>query len=512
MRLQLTTILLIFSLSSQTSATEIFLSGYDNDTGSGRFDSVSADGSVVAGSYTHPAKWSPESGWMNLKDADRSLLFINGFVSDDGQITGVHGCIRSETPPFGCDAPTSPILVSSEHGFELLEMPSGFVAGAVLGMSADGTTLGVGMSDGVETVHFRWTREDGFKSVARGDPFSSMSVSADGSTLIGAVSDPVIQAYRWNETDGFQRLGVLEGKTVSRASGVSRDGSVVVGASWLGDFSTREEHRAFRWTAEEGMVGLGALLPQRQSSASAVSRDGSIVIGSVWSLNSPEDGFIWDAVHGMRDFEEVLEQEHGFTLPRELSSRIDLIDLSANNRVIIGKTSRPDGYPLDYWSIYLNRPLVVTSGVAGDFNSNSELDIEDLDIQALELQSDRDLDLFDVNGDRIVDLVDRQFWVHDLARTYFGDANLDGEFDAADLVTVLQAGKFGTGEPASWSEGDWNADRIFDANDIVLALQDDGYNRGSLLAVNSVPEPSSVLLLVIGSAIGFLRFRTTPIS
>lgn len=52
-----------------------------------------------------------------------------------------------------------------------------------------------------------------------------------------------------------------------------------------------------------------------------------------------------------------------------------------------------------------------------------------------------------------------------------GDANLDGQFDQLDLVDVLQAGKFMTGQPASWSEGDWNGDERFDQLDLVLALQ-----------------------------------------
>lgn len=51
-----------------------------------------------------------------------------------------------------------------------------------------------------------------------------------------------------------------------------------------------------------------------------------------------------------------------------------------------------------------------------------------------------------------------------------GDANRDGVFDRFDILQVLQAGKYGTGEPADWLEGDWNGSGFFDQLDIVHAL------------------------------------------
>jgi hypothetical protein len=37
-----------------------------------------------------------------------------------------------------------------------------------------------------------------------------------------------------------------------------------------------------------------------------------------------------------------------------------------------------------------------------------------------------------------------------------GDANGDLQFDQLDVVQVLQAGKYLTGQPAGWSDGNWN--------------------------------------------------------
>ena len=56
-----------------------------------------------------------------------------------------------------------------------------------------------------------------------------------------------------------------------------------------------------------------------------------------------------------------------------------------------------------------------------------------------------------------------------------GDANDDGLFDQLDIVQVLQAAKYGTGQPADFGEGDWNEDGVFDQEDIVAALQAGDY-------------------------------------
>jgi hypothetical protein len=52
-----------------------------------------------------------------------------------------------------------------------------------------------------------------------------------------------------------------------------------------------------------------------------------------------------------------------------------------------------------------------------------------------------------------------------------GDANLDGKFDRFDIVHVLQAAKYLTGEAATWAEGDWDGNDVFDHLDIIYALQ-----------------------------------------
>ena len=81
-----------------------------------------------------------------------------------------------------------------------------------------------------------------------------------------------------------------------------------------------------------------------------------------------------------------------------------------------------------------------------------------------------------------------------------GDANLDGVFNASDLVSVLAAGEYGDNivGNSNWSTGDWDGDGEFDTSDLVVALDAGGYERGPREAVAVVPEPGSSCLLLLG--------------
>ena len=128
-------------------------------------------------------------------------------------------------------------------------------------------------------------------------------------------------------------------------------------------------------------------------------------------------------------------------------------------------------------------------GLTGDYNENGELDAGDLDLQAAGIQAG-DL-AFDLNGDGATDFNDRLAWVRDGKSTWIGDANLDGEFNSSDFVSVFTAGLFETGLAARWGEGDWNGDGVFSSGDFVAAFTDGGFELGPRVAAN-VPEPTGV--------------------
>lgn len=81
-----------------------------------------------------------------------------------------------------------------------------------------------------------------------------------------------------------------------------------------------------------------------------------------------------------------------------------------------------------------------------------------------------------------------------------GDANRDRTFNSTDLVEVLHAGRYETGEFAGWSEGDWNDNGLFESSDLVAALQTGTYDRGGPAAVPGVPEPSAASLAAIAAS------------
>ena len=148
--------------------------------------------------------------------------------------------------------------------------------------------------------------------------------------------------------------------------------------------------------------------------------------------------------------------------------------------------------------------------VPGDFNADKELTVEDIDLLTAEIQNDEPRFWFDTDGNENVDGDDRTQWVHDLKNTYFGDANLDGEFNTGDLTLVFQAGQYedDIAMNSSWVTGDWNGDGEFGTEDLVVAFQDGGYEKGPKVAVNVVPEPTSCVLLLLGWIAIVARRRT----
>ena len=62
-----------------------------------------------------------------------------------------------------------------------------------------------------------------------------------------------------------------------------------------------------------------------------------------------------------------------------------------------------------------------------------------------------------------------------------GDANEDGNFDEVDLMSIMRAAKYETGEAASWRDGDFNADGVVDSSDLLIALRTGRYADGEYL-------------------------------
>lgn len=135
----------------------------------------------------------------------------------------------------------------------------------------------------------------------------------------------------------FMGLGDLSGVySMSRANGVSADGTTVVGGS-----RSPAGLEAFRWTVDEGMIGLGFLSGcDYRSEAFDVSGDGSVIVGqNSPAMGEPYEAFRWEA-GAMSDLGD---------LPGG-SSYCSATAVSADGLVIAGRSSSEQGGEAFRWT------------------------------------------------------------------------------------------------------------------------------------------------------------------
>jgi hypothetical protein len=132
--------------------------------------------------------------------------------------------------------------------------------------------------------------------------------------------------------------------------------------------------------------------------------------------------------------------------------------------------------------------------IPGDLNGSGQLDAGDIDLLAERIRAGSQLTRYDLNNDQRVDVRDHRFWVEQLARTYPGDTNLDGQFNSADIIQAFQFGGYEDRMPlnTNWSGGDWNGDGDFNSADFVIAFQSGGYEQGFKPPALAVPEPTGL--------------------
>jgi len=122
------------------------------------------------------------------------------------------------------------------------------------------------------------------------DPVSFRAISDDGSCVVGTTSGD--QACLWRPEDGGRLLGILGGNTISAASGVNNDGTVVVGHCGgdihRGCIVESEPKKAFFWTQRSGMRDLRSYLEElgmdmdswQLHDAVDISPDGKVIVGN----------------------------------------------------------------------------------------------------------------------------------------------------------------------------------------------------------------------------------------
>ncbi len=132
--------------------------------------------------------------------------------------------------------------------------------------------------------------------------------------------------------------------------------------------------------------------------------------------------------------------------------------------------------------------------VDGDFNDDGVYDARDIDALVAEIAAGTDAAGFDLSGDGVVDLVDRDAWLAEAGSVnlpsgnayLLGDANLDGVVDGLDFIS-WNAHKFT--DVAAWSAGDFNADGVVDGSDFA------DWNANKFTSANMISQPAGHVLL-----------------
>lgn len=152
-----------------------------------------------------------------------------------------------------------------------------------------------------------------------------------------------------------------------------------------------------------------------------------------------------------------------------------------------------------HWGILVDAPSGPdVTFETGDVNLDGEIDVADINELTRAIVDGKSDAVFDMNGDSAVNAEDRRVWVEEIRNTYFGDANLDNEFNSGDFVAVFTANEYedGIADNSTWATGDWNGDLDFDSGDFVTAFTAAGYEKGPRPA--AVPEPAGLALIAVG--------------
>jgi probable HAF family extracellular repeat protein len=288
-----------------------FLPGYASSSAS----AVSSDGSVVVGVATTAAnnrqafRWNSREGMVGLGFMPGGTTSGARAVSADGATIVGDGNANSGDPSTSLAA----FRWTADAGLQRLVPPPGPAISlcSAGGVSGDGAVV-VGTCLQFNNAAFRWMASTGSVALSQfgggsNQQSTAVAISRDGAVIAGAGHPVLTGAVIW-ATDGSPTiLGKLPGHGSGTATAVSRDGSVVVGSSTDGAGNSR----AFRWTRQTGMADLGnASDGLLASSASSVSGDGRIIVGTGTTATG-DVALIWDADHGWRRLDAVLETHRG---------------------------------------------------------------------------------------------------------------------------------------------------------------------------------------------------------
>lgn len=254
---------------------------------------ISSDGSTVAGvrirtDNDQAFRWKEGIGITYLGDLQGGDFHSRAWgVSGDGNVVVGHSDSALSPGPAFYEA----FRWTPQGGMMALgDLPGGFFHSSARAVSDDGNRV-VGVSSSSQgTEAFLWRSNQGMiglGDLAGGSFFSyAYGISPDGNYVVGnSTSASGSEAFRWSESEGMVGLGDLPGGAFSSiARDASFGGAVVVGSSL-----TNAGSAAFIWNAPEGMRELKSVLEVDFGldlngwtliEATGVSADGTVIVGN----------------------------------------------------------------------------------------------------------------------------------------------------------------------------------------------------------------------------------------
>jgi uncharacterized membrane protein len=200
----------------------------------------------------------------------------------------------------------------------------------------------------------------GFLDPTLGGSFAT-GVSSDGSTIAGNSIVASGEEGFYYSGGTMQGIGFQAGASSSQVNGLSENGKVAVGSSYI-DGNTTE---AFAWSLSGGLTPLGYLPginPAKIklfSEANAVSEDGNIMVGEADDASGAIQAVVWRRGAGMVTLASLLQNSgvssaSGFSL-------WDAVGVSAGGSVIDG-WGRDSNGKLISWTAEINPQAVPEPG------------------------------------------------------------------------------------------------------------------------------------------------------
>jgi hypothetical protein len=213
----------------------------------------------------------------------------------------------------------------------------------------------------------------------------------------------------------------------------------------------------------------------------------------VWTgLEADENGLFFDNKNG---FKTGLWMTEGLSLTFRVVHPNAPVPITWNVYGLIGTVLGPGPVPM-----------------TGDFDGDSDVDADDIDILADAIGAGSTDLTYDVNGDSVVDEQDLIDHIATLVErtdggtgTYRGDFNLDGFVNGTDLA-IFKAGFGLSGQ--GYAQGNANTDDVINGTDLAIFKATFGLSGTPGDGGNppAVPEPATMALLAMGGA-ALLRRR-----